>query len=248
MERTQELFVQIEDYLNGQMDAADKDAFERQMSSEEGLKAEVEKHRLLKEAMGDADLMAFQEKLGRVSLELKEEAIQPSRQSFSYQLIFKYAAAFLLLIVSIIAVISFLPNDQSGQLFQDYYTPYPLESSLRGSEESAELIVVKQQYKNEQYVEITSDLERLSVYYEQDHSLKLYLASCYLEQAQLQKAKRVLSQIPVDDHYRSKAEWFLALISIKEGKKEEALILLKQLSKSDSFYTESAMDILKELR
>lgn len=247
MERTQELFIQIEEYLNGQMDAADKAAFEKQLASDESLKAEVEKHRMLKEALGDADLIAFREKLGRVGKEWRDETAEPDHRTFNYQLIFKYAAAFSLLIVSVFAIISFLPNDQSDQLFQDYFAPYPLESSLRGAEESSDLIVVKQQYKNGNYTDVITDLERLSAYYEDDHSLKLYLASCYLEQAQIHEAKRVLLQIPINDHYRSKAEWFLALIGIKEGKQQEALILLKRISTTESFYSELAADMLEEI-
>ena len=75
----------------------------------------------------------------------------------------------------------------------------------------------------------------------------MYLALCYFEKDQIDKAMMTLNTIPTSDKRYNKANWYMALAKLRMGQLSESKALLQQLTIIDTYYSEDAKQLLDAL-
>jgi tetratricopeptide (TPR) repeat protein len=131
-------------------------------------------------------------------------------------------------------------------LFQNNFEPSIL-SAERGNNDSLSTAIVSL-YSAAQYEQALPLLERYTSSHAQETKFKIALASCYIQAKQFDKAVVVLnSVIAQKDLYQEKAEWYLVLTYLADGKKEECSKLLSSFS-ATHFYADKATTLLQELK
>lgn len=249
MKRTPELFEKIEAYLNNQMELNDKEAFVKSLQNDESLRLEIERHKLLQEAIQDQGKVNFHNKLTKIGKELRQEELSDNEilNQVNTKQVLKIAAVVILVISSVFAIFQLIPSKSNEDIYQAYYSPFPLESSLRGEQEPKSVINIKQGYKDGDYLNVIPELENLIKESPDQHVLKLYLATCYFEKNRHDKADALLNSIPTDSKLWQKALWYQSLAKLKLGEKDQAKVLLDQLINGKGSFKEKAIKLRKEL-
>ena len=240
MKRSQELFEKIENYLNNDLPGTDKEQFEKELQENEELRNEVQLHREMQTAIGDADTIAFRKKIEPLSSEKR------SKKSISSSSILKIAAVFIVILATTFFLIQSKNNNGNG-LFQDYYVLYPVEDLLRGQSANEQRQQLLKKYSNMEFAEIVDDLESLSAEFPEDSSLQMYLGNCYLNTGADTKAVSLFDKIPADSKHYDHAQWYLALAYLKEENREMAKKTLEHIVSRASIHKENALELLSEL-
>ncbi|TSE03454.1 MULTISPECIES: tetratricopeptide repeat protein [Aquimarina] len=245
MKKNQELFENIDAYLNGNLVGADLELFENTLKLDTELQEEVEKYRLIKEALKDKDIINFREKLKDIDREIEEEKVREIQPKKSFKTYYRIAAIF----IAIVGISSLFWIYQEPDLYAQYYVPYPMNELTRSSEESTIEVLkeVSLQYKRKEYQKTIPVLERLIQEYPNDDRLKLYLGNSYLNTDQEEKAITLFQNIVKNDTLHNDALWFLSLAHVKTENNGKAITFLKELTSYENLYKKSAIDLLEEL-
>lgn len=161
-------------------------------------------------------------------------------------------AATVLLIVGTSVYIFKHQKTPEQQLFTTYFSPrvHP-DAPLRG-ENSSSLAETEMKamyaYEAEDFKKSISYYEVLVNEYPKSSKHALFLSISYLGVNNAQKAINVLSRLNnVDENYKTDIAWYLALAYLKNNERNAARIILEKLAAEDSFYSESAKEILNAL-
>ena len=235
----------IERYLNGELDNAEKTAFEEQLSSDTSLQQSVTNTQDLITGIKGTIL---RQEIAAIHLEEQQKAQflnntsendnQPARKI--------YWAYGLAASVSIILLLwAGLFNSPSGQeLFSEYYQQYPNLISLRNDDASSFVKGMKF-YTAAQYDEAIPLLESASVAEEADR--QFYLGLSHLSLQQTDKALGYLQPLNTDSNkYHQQVTWYLALAYLQAGQKARAIDQLRSI-KANEYQYQSAVKLLDEL-
>lgn len=259
----EEIYEAIEDYLNGTLVGNDLKNFEARLQSDTELVAQVELFREMDDAIGDKEVLNFQEMVqaeGVVFLENSspEEKTQTPNIAKRINLARRYflvAASILFLITS--ALIYW--NMQSGamptgsELFAQYHEVYDLNQNVRGIDASTDPKFQSglQQYQAKNYSAAANIFQELATSNETDMVLAFSLGSAYLNQQtpNLNLASQQFEKIMTDGQsiYVPRAKWYQAMIHLKEENLEKAKPLLEDLAKSKDSFGEKASKILEKI-
>lgn len=242
----------IIDYLTGDLQPEEKQAFEKALKEDPGLAGQLETRRktlsdlgvLVTLEEGEEKLKSTLNKVG-ADFFLKEEktaAIIPFYRRKYFQ--FAVAATILLLI----AIAVFLPGKgvQDTPVYANYANHYPASFTVMGPNETA-LSRAETAFNQKDYATAGDALQE----YLQDHpdnpELQLYLGICRMEQGRIPEARALFEPLQAHSGFQSEAIWNLALTALKEkdfaGCSEW---LLKLPPNSDR--QESARKLLKSLQ
>ncbi|MEL6919031.1 MAG: tetratricopeptide repeat protein, partial [Bacteroidota bacterium] len=202
------------------------------------LKSEVEKHRSLHSAMEDPKVTAFNQKLQNIDNKLKRK---------KNNLLFWKAAASLVFLIGLAVFFLLLNNGGQNDLFKDYYTPYPIEDTIRGTNENR-IDKASQSYARGEYKTAIPELNSLVSQFPDRTVLKLYLGNCYLGTDQEKEAIRVFEQIKKEDGYYENAQWYLALSYLKDNDKNKSIATLENIVSYNGALKERALALLKKLK
>lgn len=248
MERTAELFELIEDYLSGGMGETERAAFELRIRESKELEMEVEKHRILSEALKDDAALAFRKKVSTIAADFKEAKIgapDPHRIGTPRSGFLKLAAAVIVLLG--LGVVLWWQVIASESTFDRYYEPYATEGAMRGADDDA-LSAVAKDYAHGKYVEVIPELVHLIEQHPEKTELQLYLAISYLQTDRAQLAITLLKRIEVGNARFEAARWYLALSYLKTGDVAAATPVLEELIAYDGIYRTQAEAALGEMK
>ena len=139
----------------------------------------------------------------------------------------------------------FKPKQNMQQLFASNYDPEKL-SVERGSPDDS-LVSIVDVYNKQNYQQALPALINYSNAHPEDSHIKLAIANCHLALQDYGSAEKSLKHIILQqDVFQEKAEWYLAMLYLKQNKKEETIQLLKQFGEHHFYYKKSRM-ILKNL-
>ncbi len=241
--RTPELFDLIEAYLENNLSPQAKLDFEEQLAANEALKAEVEKHRMLKEVVADGESMAFREKLRSAEQEYTKSI--PKERSKPVWLSWKIAAGIAALI-GLGLFFLFSTNTSKDALFEQYFRPYPAEDVVRG-EKSNPVQEAISYYAKGDFTKAIPELKKIIATFPQSKMQeRLYLGSAYLATDQLEKAIAVFRELANTPTLNEQAKWYLALGHLKLGELETAKALLQELVVYDGIYKTDAQQLLSD--
>ncbi len=114
----EELYNKIEDYLAGDMSAADKEAFEQALQKDPELLAEVNLHRQLQATFSDSQEMALRQSLKEISADFSIESTTPPATKPFYQNIWFYLG-----LLATLLVIYLISRNQNLSNIQQEDTP-----------------------------------------------------------------------------------------------------------------------------
>ncbi len=174
--------------------------------------------------------------------------IDSSKQSKPFK--WKAVAASFIGFMMITTITLFLFRDKPAeQLYLSYYQPYPniIAPAVRGAADTSSIAKAFEAYDTENYILSAPLFDQL---YESNRTsfALLYSGISHLENGQTETAIQRFQQLKTEDNdYKDIAQWYLALTFLKDGKRDFAEELLKDLAKRDTEFSEQVEELLKEI-
>jgi tetratricopeptide (TPR) repeat protein len=214
-------------YINGDMDARDKQFFDHELKRDKIID-------LIKE--NDLLGLKAQKKVRRLSITRRH---------------FVVAAGILILILMALEVsVFFKDTSQSSneKIFASYYSPYKAKVFLRSekTDEINKLIDAITLYNKSNYKKTISELNELAAYNNIKMDVCFFSGLTFIELHDYVKAIKSLTVVikQNDVFYAVYAEWYLALCYLKTNQNDHANTLLVKIANGNSIYKPVAMSIL----
>ncbi len=225
-------------YLSGEMEEADRLAFEEACRQREDLRERLTLELQTRYAI---------QRVGRASLE--NPLVRPISPSNSF-LRYRIAASFLALFLLGAAIYIFWPKRQTpSELYTAYYT-VPILSQVRDSEGMDSLyLAASSAYVQQDWEKAAPLFESYLSSFNQYSDTQAYLALgiCFLELDQYPKAQEYFSTINVlSSPYYFDARWYSALSYLKTEEGEKAKEQLELLQTSN-VYRNKAKELLGKI-
>lgn len=265
----EELYDEIEDYLDEKLKGKSLERFEKKLANNEDLKNEIQLHRNLKNVFSSEDIRQLKKDINSVIVKNKKE--YPDKKLLGYKkTIYNYsiAATVLFLIICGLVIFHHLKDNRLSEIVRQNIE-YPAElidshglEKIKGSSSFApdkhnEILEYWQEanqlYKNKQYEQARDRLNKVPAI---DNSFPLFPEETYyyslgvLHLKNNETIKAYLNFIKVKKGiYYNEAIWLQAmcLLSI-DGKEEDAVKLLTELSNSNHPKKGTAINILEDLK
>ena len=264
---SEETYNQIEAYLEGSLTQGEKAEFEHQMESNEDLAQEVELVKRVDTMIRDQGALELQKTMNEIDssfFEEEEEEESPKlRTSTSPRIIGSWtrrtwaiAASFLFFAIGALLIWQMQSNSVASgeELFAQYYETYDLNQTVRGDNDSSNVDLKKgiQQYQSKDFGAAVQTFLPLAAAQPQNDVAVFCLANAYLNQnpSKLNLAKQQFERITTNNVtiYVPKAQWYLALIALKEKDTSQAKVLLKEVVASGDDLKGKAEELLEELK
>ncbi|NQY05306.1 MAG: hypothetical protein HRT68_03630 [Flavobacteriaceae bacterium] len=159
---------------------------------------------------------------------------------------FKYAiAASLALIISLSI---FFSKESSEDLYVKYLDMEELPSLVEREHED-KLSKAYTYFENKSYNKAIPLFEKIvQESNEQKGTLLIYLGISYMESNEFNKAEAAFIELKESDLLDApKANWFLALLALKQSNKEDAESLLKEIIAKNRYNSDKAVQLIEEL-
>jgi len=246
MQRTQELFERIEDYLSESLPPEEKEAFEKEMSMHPEFKAEVEKHRELHRILSDKEAIAFRQKLQKVIDEVKNEP--EVKKLYPSKFIWKIAASLIILFgLGGFFWKSVVSSSSTSDIYMGFYEAYPVEGNTRGAKENMEWVEAMKLYGGSSFLKASQKLKTLKIPSKQDQ-IALYLGNSYLKIDNAQAAILQFKTIEDSSRYYEDSVWYQALSYLKLGDVDACIAHLKTLIDYEGIYQDKAQKLFERLQ
>lgn len=241
----------MDDYLENRLIGRDLANFKKSLKFDAAFREELDKYRLLREALSDDDSIKFREKLISIDEKLTLEKankgkVMPIQPKTKKMINWRIAATFIILFG--LSSFFWLLNPANENVFEDNYLPYPISDITRGVEANNNIPVkITLDYKNKNYQKTIPFLEKQINQDTKNALLKLYLGNSYLNTSHEKKAISLFNSIEKTNEYYDDAQWFLGLSYLKINKIEKAKIAFKDLTSHPNLYKTKALKILETL-
>ena len=240
----EEKFRRIDDYVNGNLPAAEQAVFRQQLRDDPQLAEEVELHRDL---LTGFDRAIRQEVDGERKAhlgQLERQAARRKRQTTLLVWLTGIAACLVL------AITLALPGgDKYNKLFSHHYQPYMAAATERGRTARDVWEEALQAYEEGAYGQAATLLRPCLAATPPDAGCHFYAGLSAIELDRFTEARKYLRRVvdlPPND-YTGRARWYLALVYLKLDNPEESKRLLQTLRAEGGFYGRKAGMLLKEL-
>lgn len=238
MKRSQEVFEEIESYLNGTLSSEATKAFEARVAENEALRKELALHKSLHAELGTPKELEFRALLNRIS---EAQAPQAQKSKFPW----KIAASIALLVgASVFFYLQTQGND--GSLFKEYYSPYAVEDQLRGTKDNQHDAALKT-YAAGDYKKAVVQLSDLLEQKPNDAHLRLYYGNCLLNLDRVEEAILIFKSFDADNPRYEHAQWYLAMAHLKNGDSATTKTALDNVVTYDGIYKQQAIALLRAL-
>jgi len=134
------------------------------------------------------------------------------------------------------------------ELYEQYYTPRELSSTMSDTQSQWESFV--EVYNQKDYKQAEELLLALSQdsSFTQTSRLYLYLGNCQLGQNKPQEAITSFQKVSKDSAYAEEAQWYTALTYLKAEDKPNAVRMFTQIKDEQGYYAPQAQKILSQLK
>lgn len=241
---TNEKEILIEKYFENQFSASEKEQFSELLKTDLAFKERLEFEQSVKKALHLKERKTLKNTLQ--GFENKKETKMISLKSWYWA----GAASVAILFAFTWFLTSKKPSD--ADLYASYYQAYPnvVAPLVRGENEvSGEKKKAFELYEAEKFEEAAQLFKNLGKS-ETNEFAAFYEGQCYMALGKNEKAIEVFSNaILTDDVYPfdTQRKWYLALIYLKVGKKEDARMMLEILTNYENVQSVKANELLKKL-
>jgi len=235
----------MEDYLRNKLNKEERAAFEMQLSTDDALKQEVELLSIVINGVKKSGRDQLKSRLQKIH---ETETSPASKTRRLWPMIAGIAASIALLMV----VGIFIKNQKvSPQMaFENFYQPYSLQLASRDATDNKEYLKINELYFNKKYKAVLPLLKKALLTDSTNARLNLATGICHLELNLLETARLNFLAIVKSKDLRltDKANWYLALSYLKEGKIPEMKSALASILKNtDADHHNEAKELLNAL-
>ena len=252
MKLTEENQRKIERYFNKELDPQELAEFEARLASDSDFAETVTlmaKGMIALKQEGDTLLKA---RLREQGYKLRQQ--KKIRPFFRYQSI----AAVLLVLISSVAIIRYVLPDKESEILDGKARTQPQPFAFNqhfdapgapGMRSATDNEIWNQgvtYYQAEKYTEALESFSKMSKD-SVDSEKWFYLGACNIMINEVDSAHHYLSKVDSDSFYFFKAQWYQALLYLKNDQKDEAKPLLESLKIESKEFGESAGNMLNTL-
>ncbi|WP_394746997.1 tetratricopeptide repeat protein [Spongiimicrobium salis] len=248
-------FIHIDRYLDGEMDAAEAQTFETKIAADADLAAEVKLQKEMRALYSEKDWVDktatlseseaveaytrfFRSEEANTLRNTIKKVVEEEKKPKNNKMRFLGVAAALLLLCGLSFVFFWNSTPDYDALYTQYLDKENITSVVsRGSEDNdlvkGQLLFDKGDYE----AAITTFLQ----YHNQAERIHptsyIYLGISYLESGQYAKALATFKKLKASNTLESvKADWFSAMVYLKQGDKEQLIGILKTITSDEGNY------------
>ncbi len=242
----------IEQFINGELSGKELIDFETRLKSDPKFRAEYELQIEVDDAISQKDIMELRNQLSVILNKQNKPQTKVSR--ITKGTFYRIAAAITVLAVVGSTLIytqlnqSYSPED----IFTQNYEPYNgfIDRSASGDDQFDEIMVnAFINYENKDYKAALVGFKAILKTDEVNIPVNFYSGISNLELENFNEASKFFKLIieHFDNYFVEQSNWYLGLCYLKMNKNENAIRKFKEISESDSYYKEKAIDILKKI-
>lgn len=241
MENVSPRFEKIEGYLLGELKAAERIAFEKELQGDPALAKEVDEHRELFSALRQAD----EDRLRKRLLQLGKQADRKGKKGKNRGWFMGLAASLLLILIPTWLI--FFNSGGEDASFDSQFEAYPDYITGRDGGE-ADLNQAMAYYNSGEFAQARPFFEKVLAANPKQADALFYLSISELAGDSPEKAaSRLQALIHTDSDYKAAAQWYLALAWLKQNKNELLKQQLDLIVNSGSSYAEKARSLAEAL-
>lgn len=228
---TEEELELIDRYLHQQLSEAEQKNFDERLRTDSLWQQKVNEIRLfstgIQESVLQEQLDQFHSHLTTVANKPKTIKINPLKRLS--------VAASILFFVGILSWLLFFQKSGNEKLYATYYNPDPGLPTMMGVSENYEFEKAMVDYKTGDYSKAIDTWNAILKTHPDNDTLNYFIGSAHLANDNSKEAlvffdKALLVKNSV---FRKEALWYKALALLKEGKKDDAIIVLKTAEHPD---------------
>ncbi|MEA3494956.1 MAG: hypothetical protein U9R42_02860 [Bacteroidota bacterium] len=254
MEILNENIELIERYMDGNLSEEEKLIVESKIANNPAFADEVELRKEINEAILEADVDDFKEKLEIVFQDQQEQnKVLEHFKSILYGKKKMLVASMLLLVIAISGIFLITNKNDMQYVIDNYYQPYEAKVLVRSDDTNPITIMLNtamQKYEEQEYYEAVGLFEEVLKMDNKNIQGHLFSGISNFEIEEYLKANESFNYIINDNNnlYIDQAKWYLGFCYLEMEDKEKALDLFQNISESDSYYKETAKKIVSKLK
>lgn len=242
----EERFDLIGKFLRGELKEEAKADFEDRLANETGFQEDLALHKEVHYAIGDQKMKAFQGALAASEEAYFAGQTKPSTRSFLRKYWRNVAVGALLLIASAF-VYKWASTPSEEELFAQYFEIYQAPTTFRDVDVFSldkRFVEGLAKYDNGQYQSAIESFSAAAADNQNHAVISFLIGVSKLATNELDGAQVELEKVIVDENslFVEQSKWYLALVHLRRGAREEAIDLLRQLPQDDQ-----AKELLKKL-
>lgn len=236
--------LQIQEYLDGNLNEPELSAFQQRLQNDQKLAAEVKSLQNIEHNLRGIGYQELKSDVSQWETEYKTNSKKSQRYTY-------LAIAASLAIFVLVGYFALNPGVDANDLYAMYYSPYPDMILSRGEVTASEqqLTFGMQAYNDKNY---STAINLLADYLEQNGTNRgayFYLAISQLETGAFDDAEGNFRTAAEDPNFAQQSDWYRALLYMKQHRLELAKTTLKEIANNDSHYKRkdagSLLDSLK---
>ncbi|MDH7448365.1 tetratricopeptide repeat protein [Aquimarina sp. 2201CG14-23] len=237
----------IDKYLHTELTQSERDQFNDLLENDDAFRNDVEFLKNIKVVSGAEDRSQLRESMAgfEAKIATKETKVVPL---FNYKKLWIAASIVLIATIGGITLLNPFAID-TNELYAENFEPYKnvVTPIVRGENTESEEVLAFTSYESKNYPLAADQFSKLFESTRKPYFL-LYQANSLLASGKTKDAIPILEQhIALGDQLSERGKWYLALAYLKENRKEESIIILKELAEKGSFKKTSAQQLLNQL-
>ncbi len=235
----EQLWSEIERYLQDQMTSAERLAFRQSIEADPELQAEIDLHKAVHDTLGDTDGLRFREVLRQTANKWHAGNARRERRTLKpLWTVLSVAATILLLVVTY----TWFGGDQGRDVFAENFEPYTMIFTERAAGDTAVSALLLSRAVS-QYN--TGDMQAAAVTFEELRTagmngltIQFYQAVALLGSGQPDRAANLFAGLlEKDDHLlREQSRWYLGLALWQLGDRDEAMKIFQSINPGEYNY------------
>lgn len=239
----------VEQYLSNEMVQAERELFERDISSNPELSQELKLSRTIDAALKQDDIIDLRQKLLAAYRENQKEQHEVPVIRLHVKR-FWYAAASLILLAALGSSLFFgLPGSNSNErLFKQYYSPENLVTVTRSGD--ANIVEAVMKFQEKDYSVAAKLFKQILANDQSNFAGWFYYGISSIETENYDQAEQAFKTIIADNQnlYIEHAEWYLGLCYLKSDQTEKARVQLSKIAVDpDNIHRKDARHLLDKL-
>jgi hypothetical protein len=242
----------IDKYINGEITEDELKLFENELKINPQLKAELELHKKIDDAIINDDLANFNKRMKNIHSDYTSSKVV-HKTNFIQKNIYYLVAAIIILFIAIASIVYFSNNKKlsNTEIYSMYFKPYETINK-RSAETITNDDIYKEALRNYDKENYSKAIKLFSQLFEQDDSYMaayLYAGISLMENNNFHEAEKSFQTIINNNNicYIQQAEWYLGLCYLKADKSKKAKKQFNKIVSRQGFYENKAKEILNKL-
>lgn len=248
----EKFYENIDDYLNGKLSKVERNAFEKALTAQPELQAELDLYKKIEGSLSthfshEKENVTLKDSLKSISgayfsVENKEAKIIPMKRKRFMQGLIAAAAVALILVFAWPYLFTSAPP-QYADLANH---PQASFTEMGASEET--LAAAEKAFNSGNYQDAIKPLQDYLLSHENSMEAWFYIGICKLETGEEDSAEMLFRQVTtIDSAYKIEATWYLALTYLKKGEIEKCKLELAKIPEGSEHF-KAAQKALKTLK